>query len=93
MTDTNMRISDEELLNVELPNGMYVLQYEWKKYGRGNKDFRNTEKVLVKNKKINIDTFFYAADFYRKKSGLLDDIFIEEVIVYSNGVIGYFTGS
>ena len=88
-----MRISGEGLLNVDLPDGMYVLQYDWPKYGRGNKDFLNTEKVLVKKKKINIDTFLYAADFYRKESGLLDDIFIEEVIIYSNGVIGYLTGS
>jgi hypothetical protein len=88
-----MTICEKKLLKVNLPDGMYVLQYEWKKYGRGRKDFQNTEKVLVKNGKINADTFLYAADIYRKKSGLLDDLWIEDVIVYSNGCIGYLTGS
>ena len=88
-----MVISDEGLLNADLDDGMYTLQYEWKKYGRGRTDFLNTEEVLVKDKKICIDTFLSAAEVYRIKSGLLDDIFIEEVIVYGNGVIGYITGS
>jgi hypothetical protein len=88
-----MEIDSKKLLNVDLPDGMYVLQYEWFKYGRGRKDFRNTEKVLVKNKKINIDTLLYAADIYRKKSGLLDDLWIEDVTTYPNGCIGYLTGS
>jgi len=84
---------NDSLLNVDLKNGKYVLQYGWKKYGRGKNDFLNTQKVRVIDGQIMRVDIIRAAKIYQKKSGLLDDNWIESIHVFENGVIEYMTGS
>jgi hypothetical protein len=73
-------------LKVNLKDAKYNLMYR-------TKGGRNTEKVTVVNGEIDKESLLNAASIYRERSMRNDHIFIEEIVVHSNGVIEYYTGS